>query len=79
MEIQKNFHDKYSPPVESKQPEAINRNTLESYITKLQSEEITNIYPGAEYAPEKLEINDNKVLKRTSGEEKNPETKENEM
>lgn len=79
MEVQNDFHNKYSPPIESKQTETINKNILESYVTKLQSEEISNIYPSGEYAPDKLELNNNKVLKRNSNEENDPDSKENEM
>ncbi|XP_023936273.2 5-methylcytosine rRNA methyltransferase nsun-4 [Bicyclus anynana] len=66
MSIQKEFHDKYNPqPNETPPEQSTEINNFDSYIAKLQSEEISNIYRQGENVPEKLELSDDRVLGST--------------
>ncbi|KAI8439221.1 hypothetical protein MSG28_013062 [Choristoneura fumiferana] len=69
MSVQQEFHKQYPPtpsPVDTQHSHTNSR--LEQYTTKLQSDEISNVYSQKDGVPEKLELRD--VTLRSSEEEK---------
>lgn len=62
MCVQKEFHIKY--PLQSTHEKQSENNSIGNYISKLQSDEITNIYPQSHELPEKLELKET-LLKNT--------------
>ncbi|XP_022118311.2 5-methylcytosine rRNA methyltransferase NSUN4 [Pieris rapae] len=62
MSVQKEFHTNY--PLEPTPEEQSKDNSIGNYISKLQSDEISSIYPQSQEVPEKLELKDT-ILKNT--------------
>lgn len=68
MHIQQEFHLNY--PSNCIDKTQIKENSIGNYVSKLQSDEISNIYPQSSELPEKLELKDT-IIKST---EDKPET-----
>lgn len=66
MEIQQEFHNSYSPKTEEPPPPTGNSlDRLQEYVDRVQSNDISSVYPQKEYSPERLDYTD-----RSDGKEK---------
>ncbi|CAH2233465.1 jg7904 [Pararge aegeria aegeria] len=65
MSIQKEFHNQYNPQTETPPTENTKQNNLDNYIAKLQSEEISSIYPQGEDVPDNIEYSDKQFLRNS--------------
>lgn len=57
MKVQKDFENQYSPiPTNVETPKPSHMDTIQNYISKLQSEEVSELYPMNDNVPEKIDI-----------------------
>lgn len=74
MSIQQEFHKEYTPEISNPIPEN-NTNKLQEYVDRVQSEDISSIYPQASDAPDRLNFTD----KRSDGNEQTLQLNKSEM
>ncbi|KAL0870984.1 hypothetical protein ABMA27_004802 [Loxostege sticticalis] len=74
MSIQQEFHKEYTPEISNPIPQN-NTNKLQEYVDRVQSEDISSIYPQASDAPARLNFTD----KRSDGNEQTLQLNKSEM
>ncbi|XP_041982027.1 5-methylcytosine rRNA methyltransferase NSUN4 [Aricia agestis] len=68
MTIQASFHNEYSPK-DTPSPSQNTNTNMDDYIARLQSEEISSLYPQGIEVPERLEISNTVSLKTDTSDE----------
>lgn len=59
MKIQQTFSNEYTPDTESDVQSKSHTSIIDNYISRLQNDEVSGVYPQSDNVPEKIDLSNN--------------------